>query len=149
MIKIIKLITIYVLALLYISVGFKHFTDTNFFMAIMPQYLPFHRELIYISGFFEILFGLMLIFKKYRFYAGWGLVILLVLIFPANIYLAQNIDSQELLGISQEDAIIRMPFQLPLILLAYWHTKDNFSFFVNLFFIVLFIPTIIYFIFVI
>ena len=61
--------------------------------------------------------------KKYRFYAAWGLVLLLIVVFPANIYLAQSTEAQDLLGITQRAAIIRLPLQIPLLLLAYWHSK--------------------------
>ena len=66
---------------MYIYIGFKHFTDLDFFIPIMPDYLPFHRELIYISGFFEIFFGVLLMSPKYRFYAAWGLIFLLISVF--------------------------------------------------------------------
>ena len=107
----------------YIYVGMRHFIDPDFFLAIMPDYLPFHIEAVYISGVFEILLGGMLFLKRYRRIAGWGLIALLVAVFPANIYLAQNESAQQALEISQSAAIIRLPFQLIFIGLAYWHTK--------------------------
>ena len=105
----------------YISIGIKHFTDTNWFMTIMPPYLPFHKELVYISGFFEIFLGLLLVFKKYRFLAGWGLIFLLIAVFPANIYLAQTNGSA--MDVSATVAWGRLPFQFIFIGLAYWHSK--------------------------
>ena len=66
-----KNLTIYVMSLLYIIVGIKHFTDPVFFLQIMPSYLAHQLELVYISGFFEILFGVLLIFKVTRLYAAW------------------------------------------------------------------------------
>ena len=60
-------ISIYIMSLFYINIGVKHFIDPNWFLHIMPPYLMFiGLELVYISGFFEILLGVMLIFKKYR-----------------------------------------------------------------------------------
>ena len=107
----------------YIYVGIRHFIDPDFFLAIMPDYLPLHREAVYISGVFEILLGGMLLFKKYRKIAGWGLIMLLLAVFPANIYLAQNEAAQQAIDISQTVAIVRLPFQALFIGLAYWHTK--------------------------
>jgi uncharacterized membrane protein len=109
----------------YIYVGIRHFIDPNFFLAIMPDYLPYHLEAVYISGVFEILLGGMLLFKKSRRIAGWGLIALLIAVFPANIYLAQNEAAQQSLDISQSLAIIRLPFQALFLGLAYWHTKDE------------------------
>ena len=100
---------------MYIIIGIKHFTDLNFFMAIMPPYIPFHKELIYISGFFEVLFGLLLLFNKTRKIASWGIIILLICVFPANIYLYCSDEAREILKITKEQALIRMPFQMPLI----------------------------------
>ena len=108
----------------YIYVGVRHFIDPDFFVAIMPDYLPYHLEAVYISGAFEIILGGMLLFKKSRWIAGWGLIALLVAVFPANVFLAQNETAQQTLNISQITAIIRLPFQALFIGLAYWHTKD-------------------------
>jgi uncharacterized membrane protein len=65
----------------------------------------------------------MLLFKKSRKIAGWGLIMLLLAVFPANIYLAQNEAAQQAIDISQTVAIVRLPFQVLFIGLAYWHTK--------------------------
>ena len=90
----------------------------------MPNYLSFHLELVYLSGFFEVLFGVMLLFRKYRVLAAKGLILLLIAVFPANIYLTQSSLAQSLLDITQETAIIRLPFQVLFILFAYWFTKE-------------------------
>lgn len=119
-----KKITIYFMGLAYIYVGIRHFIDPDFFLAIMPDYLPYHLEAVYISGICEIALGAMLFFKKYRWMAGWGLILLLIAVFPANIYLAQNESAQQAIQISETAALIRLPFQALFIGLAYWHTKD-------------------------
>jgi uncharacterized membrane protein len=122
--SLLKKSTIYFMGTAYIYVGLRHFIDPNFFMAIMPDYLPYHLEAVYVSGVFEIILGSMLLYKKTRRLAGWGLIALLIAVFPANIYLAQNETAQQSLDISQFVAIIRLPFQFLFISLAYWHTKD-------------------------
>jgi uncharacterized membrane protein len=122
--SLLKKSTIYFMGTAYIYVGLRHFIDPNFFMAIMPDYLPYHLEAVYVSGVFEIILGSMLLYKKTRRLAGWGLIALLIAVFPANIYLAQNETAQQSLDISQSVAIIRLPFQFLFISLAYWHTKD-------------------------
>ena len=78
-----KLVTVYSFALLYIAVGVKHFMDLDFFLAIMPDYLPWHKELVLISGCLEILLGALLVFKATRKYAAYGLIVLLLAVFPA------------------------------------------------------------------
>ena len=141
----IKNISIYIMSLLYILVGIKHFSDPNFFLKIMPEYLNYHLELVYISGFFEILFGVLLIFKKTRFFGAWGVFILLICVFPANIYLFNSEAAQIALDISKSQALIRLPFQIPLLILAYWHSNEKSSKNFSTFCIIIFIPTIIYF----
>lgn len=140
-----KLITIWVLALLYVVVGVKHFTDVDFFLSIMPDYLPWHRELVLLSGFFEILLGVTLLVKRTRKYAAFGIILLLVAVFPANIYLAMSDTAQQALGATQMAAIIRLPFQVPLVLIAYWHSEERTSRWYDILCSVLFVPTIVYF----
>ena len=140
-----KIITVYSLSILYIIVGVKHFTDVDFFLVIVPPYIKFPLLVVYISGFFEIVFGLLLIPRSTRKFAGIGIIVLLISVFPANIYLYISEVPQKIYGITKNDALLRLPFQLPLILLAYWHSKEKTSKTFDLFSIFIFIPTIIYF----
>ena len=121
--KLQKSILIIISSIFYTIVGIKHFIEPDYFLSIIPPYLPFHIELVYISGFFEILFGLMILFPKYRYYGSIGLILLLIAIFPANIYLAQSKEAQEAIGASQQIAIWRLPMQGILIWIAYWIRK--------------------------
>ena len=87
----------------------------------------------------------MILLKKFRRVGALGIFFLLILVFPANIYLYQSSNAQEILSITKMDALIRLPFQIPLLILAYWHSKDFNSKFFNIFCLIIFIPTIIYF----
>ena len=120
--KLLKLITILIMAYFYISVGIKHFTEPEWFLQIYPPFLPFGLAAVYVSGFFEVLFGIMLLIPKTRYYAGWGLIGLLIAVFPANIYLAYT--NGAAMDISAAVAWGRLPFQALFIGLAYWHSKD-------------------------
>ena len=121
--KLQKSILIIISSIFYTIVGVKHFIEPDYFLSIIPPYLPFHIELVYISGFFEILFGLMILFPKYRYYGSIGLILLLIAVSPANIYLAQSKEAQEAIGASQQIAIWRLPMQGILIWIAYWIRK--------------------------
>ena len=77
----------------------------------MPDYLPYHLEAVYISGICEIVLGALLLIKKYRRIAGWGLILLLIAVFPANIYLAQNENAQHAIQISETAALIDYRFK--------------------------------------
>lgn len=120
-----KLLTIYFMSMAYIYVGLRHFIDPDFFLAIMPNYLTFHLELVYLSGIAEVSLGLMLLSKKTRIAGAIGLIILLILVFPANIHLVQSELSQSLLGVTKSQSIYRLPFQGLLISISYWHSKNN------------------------
>ena len=120
-----KNITVYSLSLLYIGVGFKHFTNIDFFLVIVPPYIPYPELMVYTSGLFEIVLGVLLVPRKTRKYGALGLLVLLIAVFPANIYLFTSEIAQNTFGISRQDALIRLPFQFPLILLAYWHSKTG------------------------
>lgn len=77
-------------AVLFASVGVLHFTHDAVFVAMMPPYLPWHLELVWLSGVFEVLGGLGLLVPWSRRFAAWGLLALLVAVFPANIHMAVN-----------------------------------------------------------
>ena len=120
-----KTLLIYLMGLGYIWVGFQHFIDTSFFIKIMPPSFPFHTESVYISGILVILFGSGIIIKKTRLYASWGIILLLIAVFPANIYLAFSEDAQQAIGVSSFFASwVRLPIQFLLIGLAYYISKN-------------------------
>ena len=117
----IKYLSLIVMGVFYISIGISHFTSPIWYVQIVPPYLPYKLELVYISGLFEILFGGMLFFKKTRFLAGWGLILLLIAVYPANIYLAQT--NGAAMNTTPLIAWGRLPVQFIFIGLAYWHSK--------------------------
>ena len=123
--KYFKLFTIYFMSIGYTYVGIRHFIDPDFFLAIMPNYLSFHLEFVYLTGIAEIVFGILLFFKKTRTFASYGLIVLLISVFPANIHLVESELSQSILNATKNQTIIRLPFQGLFILLAYWHSKNN------------------------
>ena len=140
-----KIISIYTLSLFYINIGISHFISPDFFKVIMPPYIPFSIFFVYLSGFFEILFGLMIIFKKSRYYGASGLCLLLIFVFPANVYLYHSYEAQEILNITKQGSFVRLFFQVPLFILAYWHSMEKSSYYFDFFSMLIFFPTIIYF----
>tara|TARA_B100000579_G_C22648090_1_gene764797 strand:- start:96 stop:464 length:369 start_codon:yes stop_codon:yes gene_type:complete len=116
-----KFITILIMSCFYMNVGVKHFIEPEWFLQIMPPNFPHHYQAVYWSGFFELLFGFLLINPKTRFIAGWGIIFVMITVFPANLYLAVN--DGAVMGISKELAWGRLPFQYVFIGLAYWHAQ--------------------------
>ena len=140
-----KLITILVMSFLYVFIGAKHFTDPQYFVNITPPQVQHKLFAVYFTGVLEILGGLLILNKKTRMIGAYTLIFLLIVVFPANIYLYLSEIPQQLLGISKTQALTRMPFQAPLILLAYWHSKENHPKWVAYLSLLVFPPTIIYF----
>lgn len=122
-VTIIKSFLIIISSIFYVIVGIKHFIDQEYFLSIVPPYLPCHLELVYISGLFEVLFGLLILLPKYRYYGAIGLILLLLAVFPANIYLAQSKEAQEAIGATQQIATWRLPIQGVLIWIAFYIRK--------------------------
>ena len=118
----IKLISKYLLAIFMIVAGTMHFVNPEFFLKIVPPDLPLHKELVLVSGVCEILLGVLLLIPKISHLAAWGIIALLIAVFPANIYLFQN---QDLMPASPLVHFLRLPLQGVFILWAYWHTRTT------------------------
>jgi len=118
--KWIKAISKCLLAILMIAAGTLHFANTEFFLKIVPPYLPLPKELVLASGICEILLGFLLLIPKCSRWAAWGIIVLLIAVFPANLYLYQN---QEILPASPIMHLLRLPLQGVFIVWAYWHTR--------------------------
>jgi len=103
-------------------IGASHFYISEWYVKIVPPIFSHKLELVYLSGFFEILFGFLLLFKRLRFTISWLIILLLIAIYPANIYLAMT--GGNALNISPFMAWLRLPFQFFFIFIAYWHSKD-------------------------
>ena len=117
----IKTLSIIIMTLFYIMAGTNHFINPDWYVRIVPPILPFKTVIVYISGILEIILGTLLIFPKTRFIAGWGLILLLVAVYPANIYVA--LTNGEVMDTTPLIAWGRLPFQFVFIGLAYWHSK--------------------------
>ena len=75
------------LALLFLGAGAMHFVAPRPYLGIMPPILPYPLALVYISGVCEMLGGAGVLVPFARRFAGWGLILLLLAVFPANIYM--------------------------------------------------------------
>jgi len=118
--KTLKTVSRYIMSLFYVSVGINHFLNPEWFVKIIPPILlEFDYQLVYLSGVCEVMFGLLILIPKARYYAAWGLILTLAAVFPANIYLAQT--NGVAMDTTAAVAWYRLPFQTVFILLAYWH----------------------------
>lgn len=117
-----KLISKYLLCVFFVAAGLNHFINPAFYLKIMPPYLPWHLFLVYLSGFFEVALGALLLVPSFTRTAAWGLIALLVAVFPANIHMATN--PQIYPDINPLALWLRLPLQAVLIAWAFWHTRQ-------------------------
>ena len=108
---------------LYIAAGINHFRSPDFYYKIMPPYLGYPYALIYLSGVCEVLLAVLLLFKKTRNFGAWGLIALLIAVFPANIQMLTNYINED--NPHLWIAIVRLPLQLPLIWWCYSFTTRS------------------------
>ena len=118
----IKKISLLVMSVLYVIAGINHFISPLFYKQIMPPYIPWHMPLIYVTGILEIILGILLIPIFTRRIAAWGIIILLILVFPANINMMINYWQEE--NPDLWITILRLPLQFVLIWWAYTFTKQ-------------------------
>jgi uncharacterized membrane protein len=110
------------MSIFYILAGTLHFVMPGFYMKMMPSYIPFHHELIYVSGLAEIILGFGLLNHNFMRLSAWGIIALLVAVFPANVYAyTDKVD----LGVPQWVLLVRIPLQGVLIYWAYLYAKRN------------------------
>ena len=111
--------------LFYAGAGINHFIRPDFYLKIMPAWLPLHKELVFISGVAEVLCAVLLLFSKTRRLGAWAVIALLVAVFPANLQMLLDYkrDNNPMLWI----AVLRLPIQLLLIWWAYSFTKPTVS----------------------
>jgi uncharacterized membrane protein len=119
----------YLLALFFVLAGINHFLKPDFYVALMPPFLPAPLFLVYLSGAVEILCGIGVAIPRISRYAAWGVFATLIAIFPANIYHAVSG------GLVHPDlppfmanpvaAWMRLPFQFVFLAWAYWMTRPD------------------------
>ena len=97
-------------ALIFMTTGALHFLRPRFFEAIVPDYLPAHRELVYASGVAEVAGGAGLLFAPTRRAAGWWLIATMVAVFPANVWMVQHPERYK--DIPEPALWARLPLQL-------------------------------------
>ena len=100
--------------------GLNHFVMPRTYEAIMPHYLPDHRELVYASGAAELTAAALTLHPSTRRVGGWGLVATLVGVFPANVEMALNPDKFDTIPAAALWA--RLPLQLALLYLVWLAT---------------------------
>lgn len=105
------------MALFFIAAGTLHFVVPAYYRAIVPSYLPAAATLVAVSGVAEIAGGVGLLVPRLRQAAGAGLIVLLIVLLPANVAMLQLHRSSG--GLLWQELLLwlRLPFQG---ILAWW-----------------------------
>jgi uncharacterized membrane protein len=118
----------YAMGLGYVVAGALHFVAPTVYEQVVPPGFPRPLGLVYLSGVAEVVLGLGVLFERTRRASAWGLVALLVAVFPANVY-AATADDLDLQGVPERlrdppDAVLwaRLPLQAVLVAWAWWYT---------------------------
>lgn len=109
-----KLISLLLMAALYIYAGVSHFRNPKFFLRITPKWVPQPEKVNLLVGAIEIGLGLLLLLPATTSLAAWGIIALLIAVFPANVFHFQKALKK---GKMVWPTLIRLPIQA---LLIYW-----------------------------
>ena len=122
----IKTVLLYAMGVFFVVAGVNHFLNADFYLQLMPPYLPWHSELVALSGVAEILCGVGVVIPQTRVMAAWATSALLIAVFPANIHNAMN--DVPMVGAEQGGGIanwVRLPFQAVFVAWAWWYTRGE------------------------
>ena len=120
-----KKVLLWLMGVFYIVAGLNHFINPDAYLPMMPPYLPWHGFLVWLSGVAEVVLGVGVLVPAVRSISAWGIIALLIAIFPANLHIA--LYNVPVFGAREGAGIfnwIRLPFQGLLILWAWWYTED-------------------------
>jgi uncharacterized membrane protein len=110
----------YLIGGIFALAGLLHFIKPEMYIGIMPDYIPFHKAMVYISGVAELLGGIGIMIPAFRTFATWGLILLLIAVFPANMDMAWKGYKNHGFTVYTWILLGRLPLQFLLIYWVYW-----------------------------
>ncbi|RYY55836.1 MAG: DoxX family protein [Chitinophagaceae bacterium] len=113
-------VSLYLMALLYLLAGLNHFRNTRMYERIMPPAIPWHRFFVYLTGVWEMIAAVLLLVTRTRAFAAWSIILLLVLVFPANVQMARDFKRKK--NKYYWLAVLRLPLQVLLVWWAWQYT---------------------------
>ena len=121
-----KRILLWVMGVFYVVAGLNHFLNPHFYLPMMPTFLPWPAGLVFLSGVAEIVLGITVLIPSLHGPAAWGIILLLIAVFPANVHIALH--NVPVFGAKEGAGIwnwVRLPLQGVLILWAWWYTGPD------------------------
>ncbi|AYL97298.1 DoxX family protein [Mucilaginibacter celer] len=121
-----KKISLVILIVFYVLAGCNHFRDPAFYYAVMPHNLLYPEAVNILAGIVEVTLGLLLISTKTRYWAAWGIVLMLVAFLTVHVGMIFDAPFKANgMTITPFFAWIRLAAQFVLIVWVYWHTSDK------------------------
>ena len=121
--KRVKQVLKYLFGLMFILAGVNHFLKPEFYLPMMPPYIPAHELMVILSGVAEIILGIMLFIPRVSRLAAWGMIALLIAVFPANLHMALH--PEQFPDVPQIGLWIRLPLQGVMIWWAWLYTRKE------------------------
>lgn len=112
---------LYCMVAIYFIAGCNHFRNPRLYLKIIPPFFSKPKLLNFISGLSEIILAILLCIPQTSKMAAWGIILLLMAVFPANLYMFQN--ERAGLGLPKWVLFIRLPLQFVFIFWAYQYTN--------------------------
>ena len=112
---------LYAMGALYIFAGIMHFMKPKMYLRIMPRYLPFHRPLVLLSGFAEIMLGIGLFFKSTKVISLYGIIAMLAVFLLVHFYMLTSKKAGA--GFPRWILLLRLPLQFVLMYWAFFYLK--------------------------
>jgi uncharacterized membrane protein len=117
----IKVVLKVVMAAFYVFSGINHFRSPEFYLNLMPAYLPAHEAAVIWSGVAEIALGLLLLWPRRQWLAAWGIIAMLIAFLPVHVHMLVNSH------LYPETPVmllwLRFPMQALLVAWAHWYTR--------------------------
>lgn len=110
------------LGIMFFGAGVYHFVNPMMYVRMMPDYLPLHLELVYLSGAIEIALAILFFIPRFHRLAAWGMIGLMVAVFPAHIHMYMHPDRYP--EIPHIALMLRIPMQGVLIWWAWLYTRS-------------------------
>jgi uncharacterized membrane protein len=120
---------LYVMGVFYAAAGMMHFVAPKVYARVVPPQFPRPVALVYLSGITEIILGIGVLFRRTRQRSAWGLIALLIAVFPANVHMATSDVATDAApdwadSITRAAMWARLPLQGVLIFWAWWYTRS-------------------------
>jgi len=119
----VKQALLWVMGIGYVFAGVLHFVTPDSYLPMMPEWVPAHLPMVYLSGAAEVVLGAAVLEPKLRRAAAYGIIVLLIAIFPANVHIA--VHDIPVFGAAEGAGAmnwVRLPIQALLIVWAWWYT---------------------------